>query len=260
MIHGIRNQPKITVLLAARKNSKYLAKFLFGLYERTGDLENIEVICMANGNDTWNEELFYYYGSTITGSGIRPVRFMFEDMGLGRAGLAVYFNLLVKHAKGDWIIYFCEDHFINSRDWDLKVLAKIRDLALDPAKVYCLIPKFDNAGAMNQILSRGYIKAMGGYMAQHGNLDSYINDVNHLAFGMAADRENNKLGDRVIKFDEDMFHDFTHDHPSPMDDAHLQSVISDRGLEMPKYDDPMVAEWIAHDAQKIKMAMEAENE
>lgn len=251
-------QPKITVLLAARKNSKYLAKFLFGLYERTSDINRIEILCMAHEQDTWNQELFHFYGETIAGLGIRPIKFRFENLGLGRAGLAEYYNILAKEAQGEWIIYFCEDHFINVPNWDIMIYEKIRQYELNPDHVSCLIPKFDNVGAMNQILSRGYVKALGGKLGRHGNIDSYINDLNRLAFGIAAERPNHKPGDRLIKFDDEMFHDFTHDVPSPMADSHMQSVISERGKRMPKYEDPVIMEYLTDDAALLKAAMEAE--
>lgn len=242
-------EPKITILLAARKNSKYLAKFLFGLLQQTGDLSRIEVICMAHEHDTWNSELFNFFGETITGLGIRPVKFIYENTGLGRGGLAEYFNTLVKQAKGEWIIYFCDDHYINKPDWDLRIYNKIRGLELDCDKVYCMIPKFDNVGAMNQILSRGYIKAMGGYLGRHGNIDSYINDVN---LGVFAD-----FSDRLIRFDEDMFHDFTHDVPNMMAPIWSKVPLSNRGKHLPKYINPEVQEMIAEDVERLKAAIEA---
>lgn len=250
----MKPDPKITVLIAARRDSKYLAKFLFGLYAQTGDLSRVQIICMASELDTWNAELFEYFTEKMDPS----VKFIYENAGLGRAGLAEYFNESYKLARGEWIVYFCEDHYINRPNWDLKLYELIRSREMDYKKIYCLVPKFDNAGAMNHILSRGYVEAMGGYLARHGNLDSYINDVNSTVWGEAAvERPNNKTGDRVVRFDDAMFHDFTHDHPNPMSDAALQSVISARGQSMPKYSDPRVKEWIVEDADKIKAALEA---
>jgi glycosyltransferase involved in cell wall biosynthesis len=246
-------RPKISILLAARRDSKYLAKFLFGLYAQTGDLSKVEVICMASELDTWNAELFEYFGEKIS----PPVKFLFENAGLGRSGLAEYLNNAYKQSSGEWIIYFCEDHYINRPNWDIALYQMIAKLELDYRKIHCLIPKWDNAGAMNQILSRGYIEAMGGYLARHGNLDSYINDVNLAVWGdLSMRRAEHASGDRVYRFDDEMFHDFTHDKPNPMDRAANKFPLSTRGQQMPKYKDPRIADWIAEDAEKIKQALE----
>lgn len=243
-----------SILIAARKNSKYLAKFLFGLYENTSNIDDCQVLVMLNKHDTWNKELVEYF------SWAEDIEFFYEDLGLGRTGLHLYFNTLLKHAIGDWVVYWCEDHQIILPGWDKVVIEKIDRLKLDPNQVWCLIPKFDNVGAMNQILSRGYIKAMGGILSRHGNLDSYINDVNEQAFGEVTNRRTNyKLGDRILRFDEEMAHDFSHDIPSPMHDSYLQSVPGRKAIKMPKYNDPIIQRFIKKDAGKIRKALNEEN-
>lgn len=231
---------KISVLVAARRNSKYLSKFLFGYFERTHDLENTELLVMLNEHDDWNNELVTFFSS-------RGVRFFRENKRLGRAGLHEYFNDLYKKADGDWIVYFCEDHFIIMDNWDAYVRNSIEKLELDSRKVWSLIPKFDNVGAMNQILSRGYCQALGGLLGRHGWIDSYINDLNA---GIPADR--------VLRFDHEMFHDFTHDHPSPMSESHMQSVNTDRGNMLPAYDSERTKILIKEDQGKLIAYIERE--
>lgn len=237
-------KPKISVLVSARKNSKYLAKFMFGFYERTADPLNVQLLVMMNEHDTWNSELVSFMEFSAPGN----IKFFRENHQLGRAGLHKYLNDLVPYATGDWIIYFCEDHFIIADKWDLKIRNFIKDKDLNPDMVYCIIPKFDNVGAMNQILSKGYVKALGGVLGRHGWIDSYINELNGLAFG--------DLSDRVLRMNDELFHDFTHDNPNPMSDAHLQGVITDGAKKLPKFEDPEVRELISRDAGAIKTKME----
>lgn len=256
--------PKITVLLAARKNSKYLAKFLHGFFVNTHLIHDIQLLVMLNEEDTWNEDLVNYYcrfGIATT------IKFLYEDLKLGRAGLHEYFNMLLPYAIGDWIIYFCEDHYIVMGGWDTFLREMISgDLAvntelgpvlrhnfgpLDPNKVWCLVPSFDNAGPMNHVLSKGYIKAQGGYIARHGNLDSYINTITGRLYK-----------DCTIRFDTDpaMFHDFTHDDPNPMSEAGMQSVISEAGQAMPRYDSTEIMQMLDEDVDKLRAAVEAEGQ
>lgn len=249
----------ITVLISARKNSKYLAKFLFGLVERTHSLPRLDVRVILNEHDTWNSDLQAFYERYTIGDW-RPFKFYRENLRLGRAGLHEYFNMMLDEPVGEWVVYFCEDHFINARFWDQHLRKYIsgeersgdsegKQFPLNPDDVWVLVPKFDNAGSMNHIVSRGFIKALGGKIGNHGWIDSYINDLFYT---------DGPLRNRVIRIDEEWFHDFTHDQPSPMSDAHLQTVISARGKNLPKYDTAVVRHRIALDREALLKAIERE--
>lgn len=236
------SRPTISVLVAARKNSKYLMKFLMGYLMRTHDFANTEILVMTNKEDTWNAEAVAFFSQEIFARS--NIRFFDEDLKLGRAGLHTYFNTMLPHARGEWVVYFCEDHFIILDDWDSYVREFIIDRDLDPRMVYCLVPRFDNVGAMNHVLSRGYIEALNGVIGRHGWIDSYINDLFvHLS------RE------RLFRFDREMFHDFTHDVPSPMSDAHLQSITAGEGVKLPTYKSVEVSESLARDVWLINEAI-----
>ncbi len=233
---------RFSILIAARKNSKYLAKFLFGLMQNSDRLDDMQVLVMLNKEDTWNNELVDYWESHAADPDISFYR---EDYRWGRAGLHQYFNDLYEHASGSWIIYFCEDHFIAKPGWDTYLRRTVE--GLDWLKPHCIVPKFDNAGAMNHILSTGYCDAVGG-IAKHGWVDSYINALNA------------RIGkDFPIRQDDETFHDFTHDKPSPMSDSHSQSVISEEGKKLPKYYDALVTNMLDEDAVNLKGAIDATN-
>ena len=242
----------ISVLLAARKDSKYLAKFLMGYLENTVDSLDVELLVMMHEEDTWNKELVEYLTAN------EDIMFFTENKGLGRNGLHVYYNDLLPFTSGNWIVYFCEDHFITLKGWDayvrqiiaggsrsLKVTEFEESEPLNPTEPWCIVPKFENVGAMNQIVSKGYIKAMGGYLGRHGNIDSYLNDVNRLL-----------PQERIIKMDDPAFYDFTHDSPSPLDDVHTKTPLSEEGKALPKYTDHVVQKWIDEDAEKIRRALD----
>src|SRR5687768_8342172 len=115
---------RISVLVSARKNSKYLAKFIQGYQIRTSRESDIELLVMLNDEDTWNDELVNYYNdfqdalNELVELKPYPMRFYREDLKLGRGGLHRYYNDLLGRATGDWFVYFCEDHFITMPNWD----------------------------------------------------------------------------------------------------------------------------------------------
>lgn len=237
---------KISVLITGRKNTKYLAKFMFALFCRTADISNVEILVTLNKGDTWNRELqafFMAFGLNTKGT----IQFFEEDYKAGRDGLHKYFNDMAEFATGDWIVYFCDDHFIEAQGWD----QAIRDFAtareLDPNKINFIIPKFDNAGTMNHIVSRGAYNGM-GQLGRHGWIDSYLNDVMHRM----------KAPERIHKMDQELFHDFTHDRPEPMDPAHMQSEKDPDVANWPKHNSPEYTELTVQDAAKLKDLIDRE--
>ena len=256
--------PKLSILVSARKNSKYLAKFLAGFWANFGGHCEVELIIMLNEADTWNDDVITTNEmiARLTGP-MKTTKVTLtvcrEDLGLGRAGLHEYFNLLVAQSTGDWVIYFCEDHYFAMRGWDQIIMdyiyGRIRsgdsdklEFPLNSAEPWIIVPQFDNAGPMNHIVSRGFIEAMDGKIGNHGWIDSYLNDLGFF------------IPDRVVSMNAPaIFHDFTHDVPNPMSDAHSQSVLSEEGKKLPKYRSKEYDELLLADKLKIKKALEGLN-
>ena len=234
---------KISVLVSARNDSKFLAKFLINYFANTHNLRDTELLVMTTETDTWNSELIWFFSDRF------GVKFYSENYQLGRSGLHKYFNDLADHASGDWLIYFCEDHNIIKPGWDQEVRGFITRNDMDPEKIYTIVPKFDNVGAMNHIVSRGFVDALGGKIGRHGWIDSYINELNETVFGDHSER--------VRRMDEELFHDFSHDHPNPMEQGNSQSPVGLDGTELPKFKDPIIRLRIEKDANKFKEALEA---
>lgn len=234
-------QPRILVLISARKDSKFLAKFLFGYLQNTQDQLNTKAHVMLNAHDVWNAELVEYFERETT------IKFHYEDRGLGRFGLHEYFNQMLTAAEPyDWVIYFCEDHFIFYENWDSYFRAEIERQQLSPERVFCVVPKFDNVGAMNQMLSRAYVETLEGVLGRNGWIDSYINDLNNVL-----------PSSRVIRLDEETFHDFTHDEPNMLDDSYTKTPLSEAGEELKKhkYDGGHVQSMIEDDRKKLTNAI-----
>lgn len=168
----------ISVLISARKNSKFLSKILFSLMTKTARMDDVEILVMMNEQDTWNKDLVKYYQS----AGL--AKFYSENMGMGRHGLHIYFDSLAKEAKGDWLLYLCEDHDVIAHNWDEVVRKFIKEHGYKPENKHLFVPTFNNTGSVNHILSRKFYKTL-GHFARHANLDSYFNDmIDHLNGGI----------------------------------------------------------------------------
>lgn len=230
---------RLVSLLSSRKNSKFLAKFLCDYNERT-DRAPLSVVFHAD--DTWNQSLIKLFYD-LNGGGRRGWEFTDEDLGMGRGGLHVYLRLALESwinadptRSYEWAAYFCEDHNVVMPGWDQCVLSHVDSLGLNPDEPHILVPRWDNTGAMSHILSRGFIKAMGSRLASHGNMDSYLNDI--------AD----KLPRGHVHMLPVMFHDFTHDRPHMLDDAHTRVEVT---RDWPPYQSDTVQGRIAEDVADV---------
>jgi hypothetical protein len=186
---------------------------------------NCEFLVMTSQHDTWNKDFidfFEQYTATIEKivGFAPPLKFYSEDLRLGRDGLHEYFNTLAKEARGEWLIYFCEDHYIKEPDWDETLIEYIESHDLNSEQIHVIVPKFDNAGAMNHMVSRGYYEVLES-MGRNGWIDSYINDVSA-----------NLPTERVHKIDHELFHDFTHDKPEPMDPINTKAPVDAERVRM----------------------------
>ena len=230
-------KPKISVLIAARKNSKFLNKFWNGLYLRTKNISNIEVKIIIPESDTWNNEFFEL---------IENVEVVRESYNYGRAGLHVYFNDLAARATGDWLIYFCEDHFITKDGWDEYLIDYLKDY--DPNKAYIVRPHSTGFDCILHMVSRGFYETL-GVMGRNAWIDSYLNDVMERI-----------PQDRCLYPPEILFHDFSADDPNPMSEAAQHSVFDPNFKEgHPDYlafSDPRTRQLVEEDAAKITKSIE----
>lgn len=160
---------KLSIIISARKNSKFITKLLFSILAKTYDMSNIEVLCLLNKHDTWNQDL----------PKVLPMfKYFYEDLKYGRNGLHKYFAELLPHTTGDWILYLCDDHDIVMNHYDRYLIDFIKFHALDSKKIFQIIPRCSNTGSVIHILSRGWINTT-GHIGAHPNVDSYLNDVAH---------------------------------------------------------------------------------
>src|SRR5258705_12200365 len=151
----------ISLLLTARQDSKFLAKFIMTYITNTKSFKNVELIVFIPPTDTWNKELFEYFPM---------IRRIDDNTGIGRGGSNIFYSEAAKFARGEWLWYLCDDH--NLFEWyDEYITNYIKDNNIDPNKVNVIAPMCDNSGRISHILSRKTYETIG--FGQHGNVDSY---------------------------------------------------------------------------------------
>lgn len=220
---------KLTILISARKNSKFLVKLLSSILFKAKSMENIEVLVMMNEHDTWNKyvpNLFPLF------------KFFREDFKFGRAGLHKYFEALLPHATGNWVLYLCDDQDVIMEEFDKYIFDFISFHALDSKKIYQIIPKFINTGSVVHILSRGWIETT-KKIGSHGNVDSFLNDVA------------NKIPEhRLLYPEKPIFIDYTCE-PHIMTSEHCKTEIDPTFIARNYTQDQTVLEDISAEVQLI---------
>jgi hypothetical protein len=179
----------ISLLIASRKNDKFLSKILMSIMTKTYDLNNIEVLVMCSAQDEWNKDLIKFYKGVLTGlyfgqdefipgaSEVLNIKFFFEDYHYGNRGLHVYFNELAEKATGDYLWYLCSDHDIILQDYDKFILDYIeKEKQLSPDKIWGIVPGMRDVGPVSHIISRATYETL-GHIALSDKIDSWYNDI-----------------------------------------------------------------------------------
>lgn len=219
----------------ARRRSRFLSHFIFNFLNTTADLDNTELLVMASEDDDWNADLFKFFANHPS------IKFFFENEKLGKYGRHIFFNRLAKEATGEWLLHTCDDQIFILDGWDNYVRKYIKDNHIDSNKINFLIPRFDNTGFVDHFLSRGYLE-QAGWIGGFGNIDSWINNVRE---GLSTDRTH--------LMEEKMMRDLTL-YPEIYSPEYLNCDIS-CGLELPKWEDPIIKNGIDLDIEKLNNAI-----
>lgn len=228
----------LSLLVSARKNSKFLSKLIFSYLSKTKNLDQTEMLIMISEEDTWNTDLLKFV-TGIYGDRIRVFR---EHYGMGRNGLHRYFNELAAKSTGDWLWYFCDDHDIIMQDYDWFIKSLVDLHQMNPHKIYQIIPRCQNSGSIAHILSRGWFDVAGD-LGKHGNIDSYIN---YVSFWLPEHR--------IFRPDDYVIIDYTVD-PTIMTPEHNKAWINTSLIYHYGASD-VVQKWAKEDGERLAKAIE----
>jgi hypothetical protein len=220
----------ISILLAVRKNSKFFSKWLISYLKHTKNFSNIELLILANSEDTWNQDYFDYYKLNV----------LREDFRCGKDGRFIFYNYLAERANGGWLWHMCDDHYLLD-GYDEYLTKYITDKAIDSSKINILIPRVENSGAISHILSRGWYATVG--MGKHGNIDSYINEVVDKMIHTQC----------VFRPEQSVLIDYTVD-PTIMTPEHCKIEL-DPEHRFYDFTDPHMKDLINQDAHKLYVAI-----
>lgn len=226
---------KISVLVLARRRSRFLAHYILNFLNHTTDMENTELLVMASEDDDWNKDLIEFC------SQYKNIKFFFENDRLGRHGRHIFFNRLAEKAEGEWILHTCDDQMFVRKGWDNYVRDYVRDHSLDHNKVNILIPRFNNTGSVDHFVSRGYLNAL-GMVGGYGNIDSWINNVLEEI-----------PSDRIKMMPDELMCDLTV-YPEILTPEYLKMDDSE-GRKLPAWDSEEVKEGIFQAQEKLKEAI-----
>ena len=114
-------------------------------------------------------------------------------------------------------------------------------MGLDSKKIYMIIPQFDNTGYVDQMVSRGYLNAV-GRLGGHGNIDSWMNHIG----------ESLPQG-RMLLTPEKLMHDFT---PN-LETLTPEYMISDitKGKKLPKWGSPEIEKGLQDEVSRVEEAI-----
>lgn len=171
----------ISILVNARKDSKFLAKFILAYVMHTKNFDEVELIVFTPDGE-WNKELFEYFKDYI--------RVISDTTEIGRGGSHIHYLEAAKHAKGDWLWYMCDDQYLYD-GYDKYLVEYIQAQNLDPNKVNVVVPACENLGRVTHIISKKTFEIMG--FGNHGNVDSYFNETLEGLYEIVGEKFKNKI-------------------------------------------------------------------
>lgn len=116
-------KPKISIILPTRKRTELLIKSISSLLLTAQDTSNLEILVAYDSDDEESKTFFRDVWSEFIAQSSATTR-VFEVERFGYLNLNKYVNLLGEEAAGDWIMFWNDDAYMQTDNWDTQVLEK----------------------------------------------------------------------------------------------------------------------------------------
>ena len=181
-------KPKISIILPTRKRTDLLVKSISSLLLTAKDTANLEILVAYDNDDEESKTFFKDVWADFIAQTSATTR-VFEVERFGYLNLNKYVNLLGEQASGDWIMFWNDDAYMQTDNWDSMVCEKTGWFGL--VRIPC--SNMNHPFALFPIIPRSWIELF-GTISPVAHSDWWIY---HVARG----------GDRIVNIDASVYHD-----------------------------------------------------
>ena len=165
--------PKISVLLPTRGRTDALDRSIMSLIDLANDPKNLQLVIAFDDDD--KDSSSYFIGNIapkITNAGALYTCLEFAPLGYTR--LNEYVNACAKSASGDWLMFWNDDAFMESVNWDLEIIKHTGEF-------FCLRMPTHNEHpyAIFPIVPKKWHELF-GYLSAHQISDAWISQMSYM--------------------------------------------------------------------------------
>ena len=168
-----RSQHSISILLPTRGRTTALKRSIMSLVDLAHNPQELQILVGFDTDDSASSDYFIeHIAPAINQSGASYTCMAFEPMGYIR--LNEYVNALAKVATGDWLMFWNDDAFMESADWDTEIVKHA-------GRFCCLRMPTHNSHpyAIFPIVPTAWYELF-GYLSAHQISDAWISQISYM--------------------------------------------------------------------------------
>jgi len=157
----------ISVLLATRGRTEALRRSVDSLLDLAQDISKIQILFAFDRDDTAGLGFFRdIYQAMLSERKVNFTAMVFDRMGY--TGLHRYSNTLAKHAPAHWLMIWNDDAVMQTRGWDLEIMARQGQFRLLSVHTHR-----DHPYSIFPIVPRQWFDLL-GYISPHPSQDAWV--------------------------------------------------------------------------------------
>ena len=164
---------KISILLPTRGRTDALERSIMSLVDLASNPQDLQVLVGFDTDDTKSSDYFVeHIAPRIDQAGAAYTCLAFEPMGYIR--LNEYVNALAQQARGDWLMFWNDDAFMESAGWD-------QEITKHTGRFCCLRMPTHNFHpyAIFPIVPKKWLDLF-GYLSDHQISDAWISQISYM--------------------------------------------------------------------------------